>query len=163
MSICLANMSIHIPISISTRIFSSTREDIKEILKEHVANVMNETDVTRNLINVRRSNVLVDGLTKMSRASFVPSRKLSVKFADDVGQSEGAVDLGGPTREFLRLSVRELFESSMFAGEPGSRVLVPNVKGIKDSHCVIYSVLYSKVYFLHCYKFCRQSGYKVKY
>jgi hypothetical protein len=156
-------VSIHIPISISTRIFSSTREDIKEILKEHVANVMNETDVTRNLINVRRSNVLVDGLTKMSRASFVPSRKLSVKFADDVGQSEGAVDLGGPTREFLRLSVRELFESSMFAGEPGSRVLVPNVKGIKDSHCVIYSVLYSKVYFLHCYKFCRQSGYKVKY
>ena len=34
------------------------------------------------------------------RASFVPSRRLSVKFADDVGQSEGAVDLGGPTQEF---------------------------------------------------------------
>ena len=34
------------------------------------------------------------------------------------------------TREFLRLSVRELFESSMFAGETGNKVLVPNAKGI---------------------------------
>ena len=91
---------------------------------------MDATVETRNLINVRRSNVLVDGMAKIARASFVPNRKLSVKFADDIGQSEGAVDLGGPTREFLRLSVRELFESSMFAGETGNKVLVPNAKGI---------------------------------
>ena len=98
------------------------------------------TDETRNLINVRRSNVLVDGLAKISRASFIPQRRLSVKFADDIGQSEGAVDLGGPTREFLHLSIRELFESSMFGGETGNRVLVPNAKGTipisySDSTC----------------------------
>ena len=52
-----------------------------------------------------------------------------VKFADDIGQSEGAVDLGGPTREFLRLAIQELFESFMFSGEIGRRVLVPNSKG----------------------------------
>ena len=53
------------------------------MLKEHVANVMDVTVETRNLINVRRSNVLEDGLTKIARASFIPKRKLSVKFADD--------------------------------------------------------------------------------
>ena len=105
---------------------------------EHVSNVINDPDQRRNLLNVRRSSVLQDGLTKLARASFVPSRKLSVKFADDVGQSEGAVDLGGPTREFLRLSVRELFsESSMFAGDPGNKVLIPNAKGIFNNN--IYS------------------------
>ena len=88
----------------------------------------------KNLINVRRSNVLQDGLNKISRASFVPNRKLSVKFADDVGQSEGAVDFGGPTREFLRLSIRELFESTIFGGDPGNKVLVPNVKGMSNAH-----------------------------
>jgi hypothetical protein len=44
---------------------------------------MDVTVETRNLINVRRSNVLEDGLTKIARASFIPKRKLSVKFADD--------------------------------------------------------------------------------
>ena len=92
---------------------------------------MNDSDVRRNLVNVRRSNVLQDGLTKLARASFVPSRRLSVKFADDVRLSEGAVDLGGPTREFLHLSVHELFaKSSMFAGDFGNKVPVPNAKGI---------------------------------
>ena len=93
---------------------------------------------------MRHSSVLQAGLTKLARASFVPSRKLSVKFADDVGQSEDAVDLGGPTREFLRLSVRELFsESSMFAGDPGNKVLIPNAKGIFNKN--IYSA-FLKVY-----------------
>ena len=39
------------------------------------------------------------------------SRALSVKFSDDCGGSEGAVDLGGLTRECLRLAIRELFTS----------------------------------------------------
>ena len=81
---------------------------------------MDATVETRNLTNVRRSNVLVDGMAKIARASFVPNRKLSVKFADDIGQSEGTIDLGGPTCEFLRLSVCELL----------NKVLVPNAKGI---------------------------------
>jgi hypothetical protein len=35
---------------------------------------MDVTVETRNLINVRRSNVLEDGLTKIARASFIPKR-----------------------------------------------------------------------------------------
>lgn len=49
----------------------------------------------RNMINIRRNYVLQDGLAKISRASFIPNRLLSVRFSDDVGQSEGAVHCTG--------------------------------------------------------------------
>ena len=64
-----------------------------------------DPDVAKNLINVRRNHVLEDGIAKMSRSRFDPSQPLSVKFANELGSSERAVDLGGPTREFLRLAV----------------------------------------------------------
>lgn len=38
-----------------------------------------------------------------SHATFSPTNKVSVKFTDDAGVSEGAVDLGGPMREFFNL------------------------------------------------------------
>ena len=60
-------------------------------------------DAPKNLINVRRKYAFKDGLEKMKRAKFNASHPLSVKFADGSGQSEGAVDRGGPTREFLRI------------------------------------------------------------
>ena len=60
----------------------------------------------RNMINVRRNHVLQDGLAKISTAAFIPSRELSV-----------------------RLAIKELFDSSIFSGEPGRKVLVPNSKG----------------------------------
>ena len=84
----------------------------------------------RNLINIRRTHVLDDGLKKLKKTSFVASRALSVKFSDDCGGSEGAVDLGGPTREFLRLAIRELFTSSgVFTGGDNSKVITLNSEG----------------------------------
>ena len=78
---------------------------------------IDEQPTPPNLINVRRTHVLDDGLKKLKKTSFVASRALSVKFSDDCGGIEGAVDLGGPTREFLRLAIRELFTSSgVFTG-----------------------------------------------
>ncbi|XP_046852630.1 G2/M phase-specific E3 ubiquitin-protein ligase-like [Xenia sp. Carnegie-2017] len=47
-------------------------------------------------------------------------------FADEIGSSEGAVDLGGPTREFLRLAVSGAFSSNAFLGLPSKKVLVMN-------------------------------------
>ena len=40
------------------------------------------------------------------RKKFVPKAVISVKCADDDGSSEGAVDAGGPRREFLRLLIK---------------------------------------------------------
>ncbi|MGH0189678.1 UNVERIFIED_CONTAM: hypothetical protein FKN15_037320 [Acipenser sinensis] len=39
----------------------------------------------------------------MSRPNFSPTKQMDIKFTDNEGISEGAVDLGGPKREFLRL------------------------------------------------------------
>lgn len=61
----------------------------------------------------------------MSRKKFSPGNNISVKFADNVGTSEGAVDVGGPKREFLRLAVRSAnLDSGVFIGAEGCRMVV---------------------------------------
>ncbi len=81
-------------------------------------------DAPKNLINVRRKYAFNDGLEKIKRAKFNVSHSLSVKFADGSGQSEGAVDRGGPTREFLRLAIRQMFDSKMFGGTDRNKVFL---------------------------------------
>jgi hypothetical protein len=46
-----------------------------------------------------------------------------------LGSSEGAVDLGGPTREFLRLAIQEAFSTNAFIGTATSKVIVINQEG----------------------------------
>ena len=104
---------------------------LQDILAKHVAVVIDsDPDAEKNIINIRRKHCLKDALTKLAKPSFIPRRKLSVKFADDMGKSEGAVDLGGPTHEFLRLAIGEMFETSgMFGGEDKNKVVLPNSQG----------------------------------
>ena len=105
------------------------------MLNKHVAKVMVgqscDSEARKNLINVRRNHVFEDGTAKMARARFEPSLPLSVRFADEQGSSEGAVDLGGPTREFLHLAVREAFSTVAFSGSPSSKVIVMNQEGMR--------------------------------
>ena len=62
------------------------------------------------------------------RKRFSPNNRISVKFADNEGKSERAVNVGGPKREFLRLVVKAVNEdSSIFIGPVGCRSLFPNV------------------------------------
>ena len=68
-------------------------------------------------------------LEKMKRAKFNASHPLSVKFADGPGQSEGAVDRGGPTREFLRIAIRQMFNSKMFGGTDRNKVFLLDQEG----------------------------------
>jgi len=56
----------------------------------------------------------------MKRTSFAPKNRISVVFTDISGTSEGAVDEGGPRREFFTLGLEWLAENSaMFVGEDG--------------------------------------------
>lgn len=55
-----------------------------------------DVDTPKNLLNVRRKHCFKDAINKLCRPGFISSRRLSVRFADNSGQSEGAVDLGGP-------------------------------------------------------------------
>lgn len=68
-----------------------------------------------------------------------------MKFADDMGASEGAVDQGGPTREFLRLALKAMYDTSgMFGGEDKNIGLVPNSQG-KICYCTLnYQTRYEK-------------------
>jgi len=44
------------------------------------------------------------------RLNYSPQSRIAVKFRDDAGISEGAVDEGGPRREFLQLLMSHLAE-----------------------------------------------------
>ena len=106
--------------------------DIKDILKAHCEKVLVSSSeyFRRNYVNVRRGHVLDDGINKINRPTFQSNLPISVKFADDDGNSEGAVDTGGPTREFFQLAVNKMFlKTSMFQGPDGNKVLVHNIQG----------------------------------
>lgn len=94
-----------------------------------MAGQASDLEVSKNIINVRRKHVFVDGIRKIGRPNFEPSLPLSVRFADELGSSEGAVDLGGPTREFLRLAVSGMFMSNGFGGPGNNKVIVLNQEG----------------------------------
>lgn len=117
------------------RIFCFCSEDkllsLQDVVRAHVDLVMNsDPEHKNNLINMRQKLCWKDALSKLSKPSFIPERKLSVRFANDLGTSEGAVDRvdqGGPTREFLRLAVHAMFETSgMFGGGDKNRGVVLN-------------------------------------
>ena len=50
----------------------------------------------------------------LTRKSFSPNNKISVKFCDDVGTSEGAVDVGGTKKGISYFGFRMFNEISTF-------------------------------------------------
>ena len=82
-------------------------------------------------INVRRSAIWSDTCRQLMRKRFSTLHRVSVKFADNEGKSEGAIDVGGPKREFFRLLVKAVNEDSgIFIGPEGCRSLYPNSIGM---------------------------------
>jgi hypothetical protein len=76
-------------------------------------------EVNRDLIvriNVTRSSIWEGTLRAFRRKSFNPLHQILIRFADDDGVSEGAVDQGGPLREYFRLLLDYLFGSKLFIG-----------------------------------------------
>jgi hypothetical protein len=65
----------------------------------------------------------------IKRQSFSAMHSLSVVFTDSSGIGEGAVDLGGPRREFLQLALRNLIHSNVFEGPLDSKYLTYNSAG----------------------------------
>jgi hypothetical protein len=62
----------------------------------------------------------------LSRKSFSPGNKISVKFCDGLGTAEGAVDQGGPKREFFTLVLDSLLNSQIFFGSENTKFLSCN-------------------------------------
>ena len=66
----------------------------------------------------------------LDRKRFNPKATVSVKFSDDDGNAEGAVDTGGLRREFFRLLLHAANEKAdIFQGLLYWRVLFPNSSG----------------------------------
>ena len=96
---------------------TSQDKEIAEILNE-LAKVINNSCISK--FDISR-NFLWEG-TKRA-LSFSPANKVSVKFTDDVGASEGAVDLGGPMRKFFTLIVPYIHDSQFFCGDENNKFL----------------------------------------
>lgn len=99
-----------------------------ERIMEQIGSRVNSDSTVR--FNIIRRNVW-DGTSRaMGRSNFSPEKKVDVKFTDDYGTSEGAVDNGGPTREFFRLCLHEIKDKiGIFEGPSNAKVLTCNSKG----------------------------------
>ena len=83
--------------------------------------------------NVVCTNMFSNAKRALNRKKFDPCHKVSVKFMDDVGYSEGAVDLGGPKREFFTLLLNSLlYESPLFFGHEHARYISLNQKSFEE-------------------------------
>lgn len=98
---------------------------------EHISSRVNHDSTVR--FNIIRRSVWDGASRAMSRSNFSPQKKVDVKFTDDYGISEGAVDNGGPTREFFRLCLHEIKDKiGIFEGPSDSKVLTCNSRGTCD-------------------------------
>lgn len=96
-------------------------------LKEVLTNLAQATSYDQvSIFNLSRNHIWEGTKRALNRKSFSPEKKISVKFTDDIGQSEGAVDLGGPAREFFTLITEWLVNSRLFFGETTTKFLSLN-------------------------------------
>ncbi|XP_073340316.1 G2/M phase-specific E3 ubiquitin-protein ligase-like [Pagrus major] len=114
---------------------SASESDLKmtlERIMEEISSRVNDDNTVR--FNIIRRSVWDGASRAMGRSNFSPEKKVDVKFTDDYGISEGAVDNGGPTREFFRLCLHEIKDKiGIFEGPPNAKVLTCNSKAMKDN------------------------------
>ncbi|XP_049913676.1 uncharacterized protein LOC126398392 isoform X3 [Epinephelus moara] len=107
--------------------------DLQNIQKKLVSKVDESFCPTSNQINVCRNNVLLCSLRAFKRRNFNPEAKLNVVFVDEDGNGEGAVDEGGPTREYLRLLMRAIHQSNIFEGHEKDRQLSLDTQALQTN------------------------------
>jgi len=101
---------------------------VPEILQQ-IQDKINVDQVS--FINEQSSAIWLDTCRQLMHKCFSPNKRISVKFVDNEGESEGAVDVGGPKQEFMRLVVKSAHDDSgIFIGPVGCRSLFPNVIGM---------------------------------
>ena len=102
-----------------------------EAVVTELAQQVDLSNITK--FNVVRANLFDSAKRALNRKRFDPCHKVSVKFMDDVGSSEGAVDLGGPKREFFTLLLHSLlYESPLFFGHERSKYISLNQKSFEE-------------------------------
>ncbi|XP_048063959.1 G2/M phase-specific E3 ubiquitin-protein ligase-like isoform X2 [Megalobrama amblycephala] len=116
--------------------FSPQSEQEKTVQKTNLQTILSRLSAkidddspTSNQINAVRDykgnthNILRSTVQAFSRRRFNLGARLDVIFVDDTKAAEGAVDGGGPTREYLRLLLKAVQQSSIFEGPENSKRL----------------------------------------
>lgn len=102
-----------------------------ERIMEQISSRVNDDSAVR--FNIIRRSVWDGASRALGKSNFSPEKKVDIKFTDDYGISEGAVDNGEPTREFFRLCLHEIKDKTgIFEGPPDAKVLTCNSKGTYD-------------------------------
>ena len=102
----------------------NVQESICQILQQ-LSTVINEDNICK--FNISRNHIWEGTVRALSRKSFCSQNKVSAEFCDDIGRSEGAVDLqGGPTREFITIVLEWIANSQFFAGTEKNKFLSGN-------------------------------------
>ena len=109
---------------------SSVTKPACEILNE-LAGKINVDSLAK--FNIARNFIWKETKRAVSRKAFSPADKISVKFTEDAGTSEGAIDWGGPMREFFTLVLQYIHDSQLLCGPENSRFLSYNVKCLEDN------------------------------
>ncbi|XP_072572064.1 G2/M phase-specific E3 ubiquitin-protein ligase-like isoform X1 [Paramormyrops kingsleyae] len=97
----------------------------------NLAHNLNKTSCSR--FNINRANVWDGGFRGFRRSSFDPTCSMMVKFTDDAGLTEEALDSGGPTREFLTLLMDSIKTRRVFEGKDNAKYLSFDSKAAEDN------------------------------
>ena len=83
--------------------------------------------------NISRNFIWEGTKRALSRKSFSPNNKVSVKFTDDAGKSEGAVDMGGPMKEYFTLVTQWMLTSQLFCGPDNAKFLSYQASSVEQN------------------------------
>uniref|UniRef100_UPI0037E860EC G2/M phase-specific E3 ubiquitin-protein ligase n=1 Tax=Semicossyphus pulcher TaxID=241346 RepID=UPI0037E860EC len=132
--------NIYAPVIIGSS--SSDSEEV-ENLQEEDSDELTAADVVSNLsqklnttscsrFNINRANIWDGALRGFKRSTYDPTYSMMVKFTDDVGQTEEALDTGGPTREFLTLLMDAIKTRRILEGKDDAKYLSFDSKAAED-------------------------------
>ncbi|KAJ1156147.1 hypothetical protein NDU88_008871 [Pleurodeles waltl] len=102
-------------------------------LKDLLSNLALPIDSEKtSKFNINRRNIWDGARRAFLRKTYKATNRISVMFTDSSGNSEGAVDFGGPTREFLRLLMHYLQHSKLFEGPENRKTLSCDAQGMRN-------------------------------
>ncbi|XP_051990890.1 G2/M phase-specific E3 ubiquitin-protein ligase [Xyrauchen texanus] len=139
---CYTNYTrLYAPIIIESD--SEVSDDSRQHVQEESTDVLTSADIVSNLslkiiktscsrFNINRADVWDGAIRGFRRASYNPSHDMLVKFTDDEGTTEDAVDTGGPKREFLTLLMDCLRTQRIFDGPANRRFLTFNSAAARE-------------------------------
>ncbi|XP_055007292.1 uncharacterized protein LOC129408230 [Boleophthalmus pectinirostris] len=132
------------------QVLNLTAEDIVSDLASKITN----TSYSR--FNINRANIWDGAIRGFKRPSYDPSHEILVKFTDDEGRAEDAVDTGGPKREFLTLLMDCLRSRRIFDGPDDRKFLTFDCAG---KHLIVSDLNYRYIAFLKIHTENSTSGF----